>query len=217
MQGDCLELMKDIPNDSVDMVLTDIPYGVINREGGIRNYNKGIADVETFEIKPFVDGLCRICKGSIYVFCSTEQISEIRKTLMDIGLSTRLIVWEKTNPSPMNGEHIWLSGIECCVFGKKKGATFNEFCKNTVLRYHCGKNDLHPTQKPIKMLEYLISVSSNENDLIFDPCMGSGSTGIACINTQRNFIGIELDENYFKIASERVEKAQQQLTLFDLQ
>lgn len=217
MQGDCLERMKDIPDNSVDMVLTDIPYGEINRySNGLRNLDKGIADIETFEIEPFVFSLCRICKGSIYIFCSVEQVSEIRGHLQKSDLSTRLIIWEKTNPSPMNGEHIWLSGIECCVFGKKKGATFNEFCKNTVLRYPCGKNDLHPTQKPIEMLEYLISVSSNEKDLIFDPCMGSGSTGIACINTQRNFIGIELDENYFKISSDRIEKAQQQITLFDL-
>ena len=68
------------------------------------------------------------------------------------------------------------------------------------------RNRLHPTQKPVELLEYLIKTYTNENDIVLDNCMGSGSTGVACINTNRNFIGIELDESYFKIAKERIEK-----------
>ena len=201
LNGDCLELMKDIPNGSVNLVLTDIPYGVVNRESnGLRNLDKNKADIVTFDLKELTETLCDKTDGSIYMFCGTEQVSTIRATMIEKGLSTRLCIWEKTNPSPMNGQVIWLSGIECCVYGKKKNATFNEHCKNTVFRFPTVKGKLHPTQKPINLMKYLIEVSSNENDIVLDPFMGSGSTGVACLNTNRNFIGIELDKNYFEIA-----------------
>ena len=111
----------------------------------------------------------------------------------------------KTNPSPMNGQVIWLSGIECCVYGKKKNATFNEHCKNTVFRFPTVKGKLHPTQKPINLMKYLIEVSSNENDIVLDPFMGSGSTGVACLNTNRNFIGIEINAKFYETAKNRIE------------
>ena len=206
LQGDCLELMKDIPDGSIDLVLTDIPYGEVNRKSnGLRNLDKGKADIVTFDIKQLTEMLCDKTKGSIYMFCGTEQVSAIRATMVEKGLSTRLCIWEKTNPSPMNGQVIWLSGIECCVYGKKKKATFNEHCKNTVFRFPTVKGKLHPTQKPIDLMKYLIEVSSNENDIVLDPFMGSGSTGVACVNTNRNFIGIELDKTYFDIAKQRIE------------
>ena len=204
--GDCLELMKEIPNGSVDLVLTDIPYGEVNRKSnGLRNLDKGKADIVTFDLKELTETLCDKTGGSIYMFCGTEQVSTIRATMIEKGLSTRLCIWEKTNPSPMNGQVIWLSGIECCVYGKKKNATFNEHCKNTVFRFPTVKGKLHPTQKPIDLMKYLIEVSSNENDTVLDPFMGSGSTGVACVNTNRNFVGIELDKNYFEIAKCRIE------------
>ena len=206
LNGDCLELMKDIPNGSVDLVLTDIPYGEVNRKSnGLRNLDKGKADIVTFDLKELTETLCDKTDGSIYMFCGTEQVSTIRATMIEKGLSTRLCIWEKTNPSPMNGQVIWLSGIECCVYGKKKNATFNEHCKNTVFRFPTVKGKLHPTQKPIDLMKYLIEVSSNENDTVLDPFMGSGSTGVACANTNRNFIGIELDKNYFETAKCRIE------------
>lgn len=205
LQGDCLELMKDIPDGSVDLVLTDIPYGEVNRKSnGLRNLDKGKADIVTFDIKELTQMLCDKTKGSIYMFCGTEQVSAIRATMVEKGLSTRLCIWEKTNPSPMNGQVIWLSGIECCVYGKKKNATFNEHCKNTVFRFPTVRGKLHPTQKPIDLMKYLIEVSSNENDIVLDPFMGSGSCCISAINTNRNFIGIELDKTYFDIAEKRI-------------
>lgn len=95
--------------------------------------------------------------------------------------------------------------------------TFNlqgkKFISN-VLEFKKDYGGLHPTQKPIALLEFLIKTYSNENDLVLDNCMGSGSTGVACINTNRNFIGIELDDNYFKIAEDRINKAKE--SIFDL-
>ena len=207
LHGDCLELMPTIPDGSVDMVLTDIPYGKVNRKANIRNLDKGIADVCEFDISDMALHLCRVCSGSIYVFCGTEQVSDLRGTFVESGLSTRLCVWEKTNPSPMNGQYLWLSSIECCVYARKSGAVFNEFCKSSVWRFPTAKSTFHPTQKPIPLLEYLIRTSTNEGATVLDNCMGSGSTGVACAETNRNFIGIEKDANYFAIAQERVRRA----------
>ena len=207
-QGDCLEVMKNIPDNSVDLVLTDIPYGVVNRESqGLRNLNKGNADIATFKIDDLVEELVRVASGSVYMFCGTEQVSDIRRTMISMGLSTRLGIWEKTNPSPMNGQYLWLSSIECCVYGKKKNATFNEHCKSSVWRFATAMGKLHPTMKPLPLMEYLIKSSSNEGDVVLDCFMGSGTTGVAAKNLNRNFIGIEMDEGYFKIAQERIEKA----------
>ncbi len=203
--GDCLNKMTSILDGSVDMILTDIPYGEVNRTSqGLRNLDKKMADVITFTIPDFIDRCVKLVRGSIYIFCGTEQVSTIRRCLVDNKFSTRLCIWEKTNPSPMNGQYIWLSGIECCVFGRLPKSTFNEHCKNTVWRYPNGRNKSHPTEKPLKLFEYLISVSSNEDDLVLDPCMGSATTGVACLNLNRNFIGIEKDQEYFEVAKKRI-------------
>ena len=107
--GDCLEIMKQIDDKSIDMILTDIPYGEVNRKSnGLRNLDKGLADIVTFELNVLINTFCRITKGSIYIFCGTEQVSELRKLLIFYGLSTRLLIWNKTNPSPMNGQSILL-------------------------------------------------------------------------------------------------------------
>lgn len=207
MQGDCLELMGQIPDKAVDMILTDIPYGKVNRKSsGLRNLDKGAADVITFSLGDAVNESIRLARQSIYLFCGTEQVSEIRSRMVDAGLSTRLCIWEKTNPSPMNGQRMWLSSIECCVFGRTSCATFNEHCKSAVWRNPTARGKLHPTMKPVALMERLILASSNEGDTVLDFTMGSGTTGVACVNTNRRFIGIEKDPEYFKIAEQRIYK-----------
>jgi DNA modification methylase len=204
---DCLEGLKSIPDKTIDLTCTDIPYGVVNRKSnGLRNLDKGSADILTFELSILLAEICRVTNGSIYIFCGTEQVSEIRHFLVKEGLSTRLIIWEKTNPSPVNGQYIWLSGVECCVYGKFKNATYNGHCENTVLRFPSGRNKLHPTQKPLNLIEKLITQSSNPDDTVLDPFMGSGTTAVACINTNRNYIGFEINPDYYKTAEERIRK-----------
>lgn len=204
--NDCMKILPTLDSKSVDLVVTDIPYGEVNRKhGSLRKLDKGKADIVTFDLDMLVSELTRVTKGSIYIFCGTEQVSDIRKTLVQNKMSTRLCIWEKTNPSPMNGDKIWLSGIECCVFGRFPNATFNEHCKNTVFRYPCGRNKLHPTQKPLELIEKLVLASSNEGDTVLDPCMGSGTTGVACKKNNRRFIGIEMDREFYNIASHRIE------------
>ena len=212
---DCLEGMKRIPDGSVDCIVTDIPYNECNRaDNGLRNLDKGKADIGCFDITELTDILCNKTRGSIYMFCGFNQVSNIRIAMTAKGLSTRIIVWEKTNPSPMNGNKIWLSGIELCVFGKKSKATFNLHCKNTVLRYPCGVNKIHPTQKPIALMSYIVNASTKEGDTVLDPFMGSGTTAIACIREKRNFIGFELNKEYYDKACKRIQLEMAQPSLF---
>ena len=206
---DCMDYMKTMSNDCVHLTLTDIPYGVVNRDSnGLRNLNKEEADVMTFDLSDFLSEVYRVTSGTIIIFCSKEQISEIYKFFDEkqkkkLG-TVRHLVWEKTNPSPMNGQYIYLSGIENAVWFKKKGATFNAHCKNPVFRYACGRSKLHPTEKNHDLLKELILDNSNEGDVVFDPCAGSGSHLLVAKENNRQWLGVELNREYFNIASERV-------------
>lgn len=199
------------------MVLADIPYGEVNRESaGLRNLDKGKADSVTFPLEDALKECVRLCSGSLYIFCGTEQVSRIRAAFVADGLSTRLGIWEKTNPSPMNGQHMWLSNIECCVYGKRRGAPFNEHCQSSVWRNPVERGKLHPTMKPLALIERLIRASSDKGDTVLDFAMGSGTTGVACKNLGRNFIGIELDENYYQIAKRRIKDTQRERSLLEI-
>ena len=208
MQGDCLKRMKEIPDGSVDMVLTDIPYNAVNRvSGGLRTLDKGIADIITFSLDDFINECLRVSKGYVVIFCGKEQFSTIYAKLATEKGTVRPLVWEKSNPSPMNGQYIYLSGVELAVWFKKSGhKTFNAHCKNTVFKFPNGRSKNHPTEKNMKLWEEIIKDCTDEGHVILDPCVGSGTTGVACMNTNRKFIGIELDENYFNIAKERIMK-----------
>lgn len=210
LQGDCMELMNNIPNESIDLVLTDIPYGEVNRkDNGLRKLDKENADILTFDLINFLEQLYDKAKSTIIIFCGKEQVSLIHSFFNDKqkkGKGTvRQLIWEKSNPSPMNGQHIYLSGVENAIWFKKRGGTFNAHCKNTVFKYPIGRSKLHPTEKNHLLLQELILDNSNENDLILDPCMGSGSTGVVALQNNRNFLGIELNQNYFNIAKSRLE------------
>lgn len=214
MCGDSLKILTTMSDKSVDMTLTDIPYGGVNRKSnGLRNLDKGVADTVDFDMQVLLRHLIRVTKGSLYIFCGANQVSEIFDTFNQSGLSSRVCVWKKTNPSPMNGEHIWLSGVEFCVFGKHKGATFNQHCKNVVWEFPVQRSTIHPTQKPIRLFDYLIESSSNKNDLIFDPFSGSGTTAICCKRTGRNYIAIEKNPVWFEASKERLEKEDVQIGL----
>lgn len=210
--GDCMEILPTL--DKVDAVITDPPYGKINRKNsGLRNLDRGVADIADFEIKELAELLAKH-GSSIYVWCGTEQVSELRAAMVNLGMSSRLCIWEKTNPSPMNGQHLWLSSIETCVFGKESGAVFNEHCASPVFRLPTEPKEYHPTAKPIPLMERLIKASTNEGMTVIDPFMGSGTTGVAAIQMGRKFIGIEREPKYFDIACKRIEQASKQVDMF---
>lgn len=122
---DCMEYMRSLNNNSIDLVLTDIPYDGVNDNddsGGLRKLNKGKADIITFDLANFLNEIYRITKGTAIIFCSNSQMSEIYNFFKHKkDFTTRQLIWEKTNPSPMNGELFYLSGIENAVYAKKRG------------------------------------------------------------------------------------------------
>lgn len=214
LNDDCMNVLRQMPDKSVDLVVTDPPYGGVNRESnGLRNLDKGVADIVEFDLNEWLDQIIRVCKGSLYIFCGHEQISDIFGKLNDNKFSTRLIIWEKTNPSPMNGEYIWLSGIEPCAYGKRSGATYNGFCQNTVLRADTERTIIHPTQKPIDLFAKLVRTSSKPGDIVLDTFSGSGTTAVVCHRLKRHFICVEKDKGFWAKSQERLKAEQEQLTL----
>lgn len=206
--GNCMDIMAEMRDDSVDLTLTDIPYDECNKEsGGLREIDKGSADRLNFDLPDFLTQVERVTRGSIYIFCGIQQVSTIYRKFREDGLITRHCVWQKTNPSPMNGRFTWISAIENCIFAKFPNAAFNEFCNPNVWKCKAGESVRHPTEKPMELFLRLIEASSRKKDVVFDPCLGSGTTALACIHTKRHFVGVEIDAEWYKLARRRVNRA----------
>src|SRR5690554_3507468 len=183
--GDCLEVMADIPDGSVDLILCDLPYGEVNQKsGGLRLLDRGKADNCDMDLDAVAAEFVRLATGSIYAFCGTEQISQLVRAFRQRGMTVRVGAWEKTNPSPMNGSRLWLSGLEFCVFARKPNATFNERCEKAIWQAPSGRSKIHPTQKPVALMERLILASTNPGDVVLDNCMGSGTTSPGLVDAR---------------------------------
>lgn len=209
---DCMELMKTMENNSVNCILTDIPYDGVSRVNNglsqMKNSDKGNADIITFDLQTFLDNCFRLASDNIIIFCGRGQFSDIYN-YFDVKPkgTVRPIVWRKTNPVPSNGKYIYLSGVEFAVWYKKPKGTFNAFCKNTVFDYPIQSHQIHPTEKNHKLIEELILDNTNEGQVIFDPCMGSASTGLMALKNNRKFIGCELDLDFFKVGEKRLKES----------
>ncbi len=202
---DAIKLLKSLKDKSVDLFLTDIPYEKVNKKSnGLRKLDKGNANTKTFEIQNFLEEADRVTSGSGYVFCGKEQVSEIFNFFNEKKYTTRLMIWEKTNPSPMNCQHVWMSGIETFVYFKKSKAVFNAHYKNSVIKFPNGRSKKHPTEKPLNLFKYLIEVSSNKGDLVCDPCVGSGTTAVAAKILGRNFLVGDISDEYCKLTEKRL-------------
>ena len=237
LNGDCLELMKNIPDGSVDLVLTDPPYGTTACKWD-----------SAIPFEPMWELLNKIIKpnGAICLFGSEPFSSTLR--LSNLKMYKYDWYWKKERPTNIFQvkrrpakyfETISVFYKKQCTYNETKVASNRRVVKNNPkgshsittamnqikvtpykddgTRHPCEilefKRDvqtcrLHPTQKPVALLEYLIKTYTNEGETVLDFTMGSGSTGVACINTNRNFIGIELDKGYFDIAKERIENAE---------
>ena len=216
--GDCLEVLPTIEAGSVDAVVTDPPYNVVNRSGGdLRSpgyLDKGVADSAPVDIPALAAEFARITSGSIYVWCGTEQVSRWRAEFVALGLTTRACVWIKSNPSPVNGEKLWLSGLELCVFARKPKAYFDRFCKVPAWSGPSHRVPGFPTPKPVWLMREIIEASVPPGGTVLDPFIGSGTTALAAINTGRTCVGIERDSGYFDIACRRVTEALDKTALF---
>ena len=243
LHGDCLELMKDIPDGSIDMILADLPYGttacrwdsIIPFEPLWEQYERVIKDNGAIVLtasQPFTTKLIE-SNFKLFKYCwywikskpngwqhsKNKPMTKVEEVVVfskaPIGhisqLGDKRMVYYPQGIKPIGKKK-----VTAVAHGRTMGARPNQVGKeyeaftgfpHNVLEYPnvIGKRALHPTQKPVPLFEYLIKTYTNEGDTVLDNVMGSGTTGIACLNTNRNFIGMELDENYFNIAKERIE------------
>lgn len=234
--GDCLEVMKDIPDKSIDMILCDLPYGttacrwdsIIPFEPLWEQYNRIIKDngvVALFGSEPFASKL-RLSNIKNYKYdwywdrkntsgflnAKKRPLKRIETVIVFSKSIPRYypIMEERGKPRSKSSYNKKIGNGDM-IYGKFKNIkSFNNLYYPTNLLEFSNavqKGKLHPTQKPVSLLEYLIKTYTNEGETVLDNCMGSGSTGVACKNVGRDFIGIELDEKYFQIAKERIENA----------
>lgn len=232
--GDCLEEMRKIPDNSVDCIICDLPYGTTNCKWDVlipfdklwEEYNrivKETAPILLFGIEPFSSyirmsnikdfrydlywhkTLCsNFMMGKRQPFFKVETISVFYKKS-----PTYNPIMRKGKPYEVKESHIEQKGMQQKYCFDKKSDIKNEGTRypDNLLEFNSlGSGKLHPTQKPLDLLEYLIKTYTNENDIVLDNCMGSGTTGEACIKLGRNFIGIEKDAEYFEIAKKRLLK-----------
>ena len=234
LQGDCLELMKSIPDKSVDMVLCDLPYGttsciwdsVIPFEDLWECYERIIKPcgvICLFGNEPFSTYL-RMSNIKNYKYdwiwdkSSTSGFLNAKKrplkryeiiSIFSYGTPIYIPQMEVRGKPRQKGSYNKRIGNGDMVYGKFENIKYvnNTYYPTNILSFSNAvqKGKIHPTQKPVPLLEYLIKTYTNEGETVFDNCMGSGSTGVACVHTGRDFIGMELDEHYFSIAKERIE------------
>jgi len=222
--GDCLDILPTL--DKVDAVITDPPYELSDSSPGKHHYGMSLGKFESQEFREIVSGfdiiktfnlLGNICSPfNMFCFCSNKQISKIMSYHEDLKRSTNLLIWHKPNAAPFaNG--VWRGDAEFCIHAKEKGAYFegNARLKTKITTHPIVVNSDHPTVKPTVILEKYIKIGTDIEHTVIDPFMGSGTTGVACMNLNRKFIGIEIDENYFNIACERIDQAQRQGRLFE--
>lgn len=234
--GNCLEIMKKLPDKSIDMILCDLPYGttrnkwdsVIDLEslwGGYRRIIKDNGAIALFAQTPFD----KILGSSNLKMLRYEWIWEkhnatghLNAKKMPMKAHENILVFYKNlpvyNPQFTEGKpYTSKGGGYSSNYGEQKDnvVTINNGFRypRDIVKFKRDKEKLHPTQKPVALLEYLIKTYTNEDMLVLDNCMGSGSTGIACLNANRRFIGIELDENYYNIAKQRIDNHIKQLSL----
>lgn len=212
---DCLVFLKSIKSDTVDLILTDPPYE-ISRTTGFRSVVNGVQrfaismdfgewDYDFKGLDEVIKEFYRVLKkgGTLIIFYDLWKISYLVKLLEDVKFKQlRFIEWVKTNPVPLNSKVNYLTNArEIAVTATKYGnPTFHSKYDNGIYNfpiYH-GKNRCHPTQKSLKLFEELIKKHSNQGDLVVDCFLGSGTTALASKNTNRNFVGCEIDTNFYK-------------------
>ena len=208
--GDCLELMKNIPNGSVDLVLTNTPYGMAFKSKRQKEkYNK-IKNNKSLEwLEKYVGECFRILKHNtaVYFFCSWHNVDVFKQAIEKKFKIKNILIWEKNNTSMGDLKASYAPKYEMIIFAHKGRKLLNGFRYADIIKANRTGNRLHPTEKPVDLLELFIKNSSDENAVVFDGFMGSGSCGVACSNTNRRFIGIELDDGYFDIAKKSIAAA----------
>lgn len=205
--GDCLELMREIPSNSIDMIATDPPYGMSFQSNHRKDQHKKIEnDTHLDWLDTFVSEMYRVAKNNTahYSFCSFHQVDKFKIIFEKYFTVKNILIWEKNNTSMGDLYGDFAPKYEMCFLLHKGRALIRGKRDPNIFRFARTRNELHPTQKPVDMMEYLIGKFSDPGDTVLDPFMGSGTTGVACKRTGRSFIGIEKDPDYFRVAAERI-------------
>ena len=230
--GDAYELIKQLPDKSVDLIITDPPYHFVGggkmtgifKDRGKRHFdaleNKGLTN--NYDMIIFEDLLRVMKKINLYVWCNKEQLYQYLDFFKDKNTLFEMLIWNKTNPMPLINNQ-YLPDKEYCLFFRERGVRLEGSyeTKATVWQEKGNVEDKkdygHPTIKPLHMIKQLIINSSNENDVILDPFIGSGTTAVACKELGRQYIGFEIDQEYHKIATDRLNgiKKNGQMSLLD--
>lgn len=225
--GDSQLLIKELADDSVDLILTDPPYNLSGYSTGNielswrKTINNDLAawDKNSFEPKDWVEEFKRILKptGNMFAFTSYNLIGKWHQAFDPEFSTFQYMVWHKTNPVPKIYKAGFLNSCELIICVWNKGHTWN-FSKQKEMHNFMQtpicmgrerlKTPFHPTQKPIKVLEHIIKIATNEGDVVFDPFMGVGSTGVATLNLKRTFIGFEIEPEYYRAAEQRISNIQ---------
>lgn len=227
-QNDCNKVIKELKDNSINFVLTDPPYNISSTNGGgimaNREYLKEINAKDFangFDIPTFLTSLIRLFEtkqhyNSLF-FCSKLQVIDYLNWATTNKLQYGLGVWHKTNPPPLcKGKY--LNDVEYFIYIKGNAVRIEGEYKDKSLVYSSGINRKdkklynHPTIKPIEILEKFLTVHTKEKDIVFDPFLGSGSTAIACLNLNRDCIGVELDKTYFDTAKQRIDTHKEVIT-----
>lgn len=228
INDDCFSVLKTIPDNSIDLILTDPPYNIAQYSTGNMKFdwrsdiNNDLAEWDLIELQPkdLIDEFKRILKphGNIFIFCSYNIIGEYHKVFDPEFDTFQFMVWHKTNPVPNFRKSSFLNSCELIVSCWNKGHTWNftnqrdmhNFVESGIcmgserVKDENGKN-LHPTQKPVSILEKIVKIASNENDIVLDCFNGVGSTGVASLKNNRRYIGIEIDKTYMDATEKRLQ------------
>lgn len=215
---DALKGLKEVPSKSIDLVIMDPPYKINSGKGGgafggdKRGYHAEIKILSDGITNEILDELVRVMKKiNIYIWCNKNQIRQYVDYFEDLGCTTDLLTWHKTNPVPTCNNK-YLSDTEYLLYFRKDGVpmygTYQTKKKYYVTPTNKKDKELynHPTIKPLEIITNLVLNSSQKGDTILDPYFGSGTTAVACVQTGRNFIGFEIKHEYCKIARRRVKQ-----------
>lgn len=208
--GDCLKLMKELPNESIDLVVTDPPYGIDltpQRENGKFKNTKVINDNTLEWLPSLVNELYRVSKNAVLVFCGWQNVDKFKIEFEKLFTIKNILVWDKDWFGMGNN---YRPNYELCLLCCKTNVTTKSKNKSNILKYRriAPQKLLHSCEKPVALLEDLITELSNEGDIVLDCFMGSASTCVAAVNTGRHYIGYELDAEYFDIACKRLDEVE---------